>query len=113
LVIDPYLDDYITETLKTISIPVLLKKYYPGNYFIRFGSMIEFGLPRKGEFMITDAQTGFGLSVGVGKEILIKKFSFDISPNLDLHSVIPFSSHLFQQKLIVFGLKIGLNYNLD
>jgi len=111
--VDHNINDYLHEILKTISVPVLLRQYYPNNYFLRFGSMIEFGLSRKGEYGITDAQTGFGISIGAGKEFFLNKFSLDIAPNLDIHSIIPFSSHLFQQKLIVLGLKIGLCYNLN
>lgn len=103
----------IYDNLSTISIPVLLRRYSPKDFFFRFGSMIEFGLSRKGEYGITDAQTGFGISIGAGKEFVLNKFSLDIAPNLDIHSIIPFSSHLFQQKLFVLGLKIGISYSLN
>ncbi len=113
LVLEPSLDDYLTESLRTMSIPVLLKKYYQKNYFLSLGTLIEFGLSRKNGYLITDTQTGFGLSIGAGKEISINNLSFEIAPKLDLHSIIPFSSHLFQQKLLVLGLKIGLNYKIN
>ena len=65
--VDDGISDNLNDHLRTISIPVLLKRYSPKDFFFRFGSMIEFGLSRKGEYAITDAQTGFGISIGAGK----------------------------------------------
>lgn len=101
----------ITESFKIITIPVLLHKYYPKNYFISFGSIIDFGLSRKGSYMITDTQTGIGLSLGAGKEILINKFSIDIAPNIEIHSLLPFHAQEDQQRLIFLALNIGFNYH--
>ncbi len=99
------------ETLNIISVPILFNAYSNKNYFLSFGPLIDFTLPRKSRW--TDAQNGIGFSLGVGKEFLIKNFSLDISPNVEIHSILPFSLVHYQQRLLVFGLKLGLNFNLE
>jgi len=59
-----------------------------------------------------DAQTGFGLTLGAGREFRTRWITFNISPGLELHSVVPFTEDTYHQRLFVAGLKIGLSYNL-
>ena len=113
LVLEPDLNDNLTESLRTISIPVLLKRYYPKNYFISLGTMIDFTLSRAGGWAITDPQSGLGLILGAGKEILIDKFSIDIEPNLAIHSLTPSHNLKNRQRLFFLGLNIGLDLKID
>jgi hypothetical protein len=101
----------ISESFKIITIPVIFQKYYPKNYFISLGSIFDFGLSRNGSYIITDTQSGIGLSLGAGKEILIQKFSIDIAPNIEIHSLLPFHAQKDQQRLIFLALNIGFNYH--
>ena len=98
-----------SETFETFNIPIILKSYFKKNYFLSTGTIIDIGLPRNSLF--TDTQTGLGLSFGFGKDISIKNFILDITPNLEIHSLVPFSSVSGQQRLLVLGLRIGLNNN--
>jgi hypothetical protein len=98
-----------SETFETFNIPIILKDYLKNNLFLSAGTIIDIGLPRHSLF--TDTQTGFGLSIGVGKEFYVKNFIIDISPNLEIHSLVPFSSVSGQQRLTVLGLRIGINNN--
>ncbi len=97
------------ETFETFNIPIILKTYLKNNYFLSIGTLIDIGLPRNS--LWTDTQTGFGLNFGGGKDFLIKNFILDITPNLEIHSVVPFSSVSGQQRLVVFGIRVGLNNN--
>jgi hypothetical protein len=106
---DPDPDRKATETFETFNIPIILKNYLKNNYFLSVGTIIDIGLPRHSLF--TDTQTGFGLSIGGGKEFLVKNFIIDITPNLEIHSIVPFSSVSGQQRLTVLGLRIGINNN--
>ena len=108
--LDPSPPDRLpTETFETFNIPIILKHYLKSNYSLSIGTVIDIGLPRNSLF--TDTQTGFGLSIGGCRDFTISNFILDITPNLEIHSVIPFSSVSGQQRLMVLGLRIGLNNN--
>ena len=98
-----------TETFGTVSIPVTLKRYLQNNYFFSAGTIIDFAVQDKPVWL--DAQTGFGLTIGVGKEIRISNFNIDLAPGLELHSLVPFYSEDNQQRLLIAGLRIGFSYN--
>jgi len=99
-----------TETFETISIPVTFKRYLSNNFFFSAGTMVDFRLHEKPERL--DAQTGFGLTLGAGREFRTRWITLDISPGVELHSVVPFTEDTYHQRLFVAGLKIGLSYNL-
>jgi hypothetical protein len=105
-------DFYATEYLKIISIPILVKYYFPKDYFLTGGTILDLGLKRGPGWLISDSQNGFALRVGAGKEISMGRFYLSIATNFDLHAAIPFSGDLSQQKLVVPGFKVGLNYKL-
>lgn len=96
------------ETIKTYNLPVTLYRYLNKNFFMSIGTIIDFEIPRE-SFWI-DSQNGIGFSVGAGKEFQLRNFVIDLAPNLELHSVIPFDGIKYQQRLLVFGLKLGLGY---
>jgi hypothetical protein len=105
-------DFYATEYLRIISIPILFKYYFPKDYFLCGGTILDLGLKRGPGWLISDSQNGFALSFGAGKEITMGRFNLSIAPTFDLHAAIPFSGDLYQQKFLVPGLKIGINYKL-
>jgi hypothetical protein len=105
----PYNGIVFHETFETFSIPIILKTYFNNNYFLGTGTMIDIGLPRNSLF--TDTQTGFGFSIGGGKDFIFKNFILDLTPNIEIHSVLPFSYVSGQQRLVVFGIRLGLINN--
>ena len=94
------------ETIEIFNVPIIYKRYLNNNYFVSFGTIIDIGLPRNS--LWTDTQTGFGLIAGAGKEFSMRDFTLDISPSMELHSVLPFSSVEYQQRLLVIGFKVEL-----
>ena len=98
-----------TETFETISIPVTFKRYLRNNFFFSAGTMVDFALNDKPVRL--DAQTGFGLTIGAGREFCTRWFTFDLAPTLELHSVVPFNEDNYHQRLFVAGLRIGFSYN--
>jgi hypothetical protein len=108
---DPDLNFTATEYFKTISFPILIRYYFPKNFYISGGTILDLVIARPG-WKLSDTQNGFGLSIGAGKEISFNKISLSIGTNFDLHAAIPFSGDLSQQKFFVPGFKIGLNYKL-
>ena len=67
-----------TETFETFSIPVTLKRYLQNNFFFSAGTIVDFALQDKPVWL--DDQTGFGLTIGAGREIQDKGFTIDIAP---------------------------------
>jgi hypothetical protein len=98
-----------TETFETVSIPVTLKRYFQNNYFFSAGTIIDFALHDKPVRL--DTQSGFGLTIGAGREFRTRWITLDLAPELQLHSVVPFTEDNYQQRLFVAGLRIGLSFN--
>ena len=78
-----------TETFELISIPVTFKRYLNDNFFISAGTIIDFAY--NGEPERVDPQSGFGLTLGAGREYRIHNFVIDLAPEVELHSVVPFT----------------------
>jgi len=98
------------ETFRIISIPITYKRYFQNNFFFNAGTIIDFKL--KDEPIWVDAQSGFGLTFRAGKEIRIHNLILDIAPDIELHSLVPFITEDFQQRLFVGAIRIGISYNL-
>jgi hypothetical protein len=97
------------ENFEVFNVPITLSRYLRNNWFINLGIITDFDVPRNSQFI--GPQTGFGLSFGGGKEFLIKNFILDISPNFEVHSIIPFQPVETKDRLAVFGIRIGLRNN--
>ena len=100
------------ETLHTVTVPILVNAYSKMNFFVSLGPIIDFNLPRE-RSKFTDTQDGVGFSLAAGKEFRINKFTIDLSPSLEIHSLFPFSSVSGQQRFFVYAAKLGFNLNLD
>jgi len=98
-----------TETFGIVSIPVTLKRYLQNNFFFSAGTIIDFALEDKPVRL--DTQSGFGLTIGAGRDFRTRRFTLDLAPELQLHSVVPFTEDNYQQRLFVAGFRIGFNYN--
>jgi hypothetical protein len=101
----------VTENFNSIFAPVLCNRDFNHRYHFGIGTIIEFALPRNSEY--TNSQSGFGLITEFGKEYIIKRIIIDISPNFEIHSLIPFINPIDdQQRIFVFGVRLGFYYNL-
>jgi hypothetical protein len=100
-----------TETFGTVSIPVTLKRYLENNFFFSAGTIIDFALEDKPVRL--DTQSGFGLSIGAGREFRTRWITLDLAPELQLHSVVPFTEDNYHQRLFVAVLSIGFSYNFQ
>ena len=78
-----------TETFELISIPVTLKRYLTGNFFISTGTLIDFAFNGKPDRI--DPQSGLGLTLGASREFRMNNYVIDLSPVAELHSVVPFA----------------------
>ncbi len=98
-----------TETFGLVSVPVTFKRYLTGNFLISAGTIVDFAF--NGKPLWVDPQSGFGLTLGAGREYRAKDFVIDLSPVAELHSVIPFAEEENQQRLFVVSLRIGISYS--
>jgi hypothetical protein len=98
-------------TIRAYNIPVTLYRLLKNSYFISGGVIIDLEQERKSYWI--DSQNGIGFSVGAGKEFHIESFVIDLTPNLELHTLIPFNGVEYQQRLLVFGLKLGIGYSFS
>lgn len=98
-----------TETFELLSVPLSFKRYLDNNYFVSAGTIVDFTFGGKPEWI--DPQSGFGISLGAGKEFHVKNFVIDVSPFAELHSVVPFESEDNQQRLFLGALRVGISYN--
>jgi len=96
------------ETIKTFTLFVSVYKYFRRNYYLNFGTGVDFEVPRKSYWI--DSQNGFGFNLSGGKEFVVRDSEINLSPNLEIHSVLPFHTVKGQQRMIVFGLKAGLRF---
>lgn len=96
------------ETIKTFTLFATVYKYFRSNYYLNFGTGVDLEVPRKSYWI--DSQNGFGFNLGVGKEFVVSDFEIDLSPDLEIHGVLPFHTVKGQQRMLVFGLKAGLRF---
>ena len=97
------------ETFETVSIPVTLKRYLQNNFFFSAGTIIDFAVEDKPVRL--DTQSGFGLTIGAGREFRNRWITLELAPEIQLHSVVPFTEEIYQQRLLVAVLRIGFSYN--
>jgi hypothetical protein len=97
------------ENFEVFNVPITISRYLRNNWFLNLGTITDFDVPRNAQYL--GPQTGFGLSFGGGKEFQIKNFSLDISPNFEIHSIVPFQPRETKERLAVFGIRIGLSNN--
>lgn len=97
-----------TETFKLLSVPLSFKRYLDDFLFISAGTIVDFTFGGKPEWI--DQQSGFGISLGAGREFHVKNFVIDISPFAELHSVVPFTHEDNQQRLFLGALRIGISH---
>jgi hypothetical protein len=98
-----------TESFELLSIPVTLRRYLNYDFFISAGTVVDFAINGRPKWV--DPQSGLGLTLGAGKEFIKGNIVMDISPGVELHSVVPFVSEDFQQMLLVCGLRIGICFS--
>jgi hypothetical protein len=105
------LDTYEKEKLFTIAIPISLREILKKDYFVELGTILDFDMNRS-LHSFTEVQNGFGFAASVGKIFKIKRISIEIGPDLEIHSVIPFRSNPYSQKLLITSVHLGGMYNL-
>ena len=92
-----------------LNIPLSLRANFLKYFFINGGPILDFDISNSSP---VDSQTGIGGLLGIAAQ-----YDFDfglevfINPYLKAHSLIPFSSENYPQRLMETGVRIGLTYD--
>jgi hypothetical protein len=95
-----------SETLRMLSIPLLLHVRVGKFFFINGGPMLDLQLTDSTH----DLQSGFGFALGVGASYAFDQFTVFVNPNLKSHALIPFEEERYHQRLAEAGLQLGVGY---
>ena len=96
---------------KLFSIPVTLKMDFMKYLFVNGGCLLDLDTSPSRPI---DNQTGLGVILGVGIQYDFK-FGGTIfaNPYLKCHSLVPFFSDRYHQRLLESGIRIGFMYNFS
>jgi len=79
----------------------------PDEYYLSVDPFIDLQLKSNTQISHYD-QTGLGLSLGLGKRLLIREaISIKIEPRMWVHNIVPFVDKNLPKRLTVFGIKAG------
>jgi hypothetical protein len=93
-----------------ITFPISIRAYLSQYFFVNTGLLVDIDITNESEM---DSQSGIGGLLGIGAN-----YDFDsgvsvfINPYLKLHSLMPFSSEDYHQRLLEAGFRIGVAYQL-
>lgn len=99
----------LKENVKLITVPLTLNVNLSRYFFINGGLLVDFEISKKNSI---DKQSGIGTVLGIG---LKHDFDFGLfilaNPYYKMHSLIPFSSEKYHQRLQEYGIKVGIGYS--
>ena len=97
--------------LKLTSIPVTLKMNFQKHFFVNGGALLDIGSSSSGSI---HSQNGIGAVLGVGAKYDFKfGGTLFLNPYLKCHSLVPFSSEKYHQRLLESGIRFGITYNFS
>lgn len=110
----PFTGENVSSTkgidMKLISVPFLARVNF-GNYiFANGGMLLDFDISKVNA---VDKQTGMGAMLGIGAKYDFNSgLSAYINPYIKVHTLIPFDSKKWHQRVFETGIKLGVTYNL-
>lgn len=97
------------ENVKLLTVPLTANINFGKYIFLNGGFLLDFEIAKKSSI---DKQSGVGAVLGIGA-----KYDFDsnisifANPYYKIHSLIPFSSDNYHQRMQEYGVKIGVAYS--
>ena len=97
--------------LKLTSIPIILKMNFLKHFFINGGALLDIGSSSSGSI---HSQNGIGAILGIGAKYDFKfGGTLFLNPYLKCHSLVPFSSKKYHQRLLEAGIRFGITYKFS
>lgn len=95
-----------------ITIPLNLRINFGHRFFTSAGFLIDQQFNTEKSASI-DNQSGLGVNLKIGRDFQISPTTaISIAPEFLLHALVPFSPETYQQKLTVFGIRMGYKFGL-
>ena len=111
----PYYPDIPTikskHKVEILSIPMTVRANFWNCFFVNGGIIWDFDISKNENYVSN--QTGLGAMLGVGI-----KYDFDfgitifVNPYVKMHSLVPFSSDNFHERILGNGIRIGVTYDI-
>lgn len=107
----PYEDSTPHNTnLSLINIPMTVRANFWDYLFVNGGMLLDFETSSSSNI---DTQSGIGAILGIGAQYEFNNgLGLFINPYAKAHTLIPFSSEKYHQRLMEAGIRIGLTYML-
>lgn len=92
-----------------INIPITVRANLSQYFFVSGGLLLDL---EAGSSSVLDRQTGVGAILGIGAQYEFNNgLGLFINPYSKAHTLIPFSSEEYHQRLIEAGVRVGLTYS--
>lgn len=91
-----------------VSIPMAIRVNFLKYFFISTGVLLDLDF---NQAQYTDNQTGIGAMAGLGAQYRFKQgIGIFVNPILSFHSLVPFSSTNYHERIFESGIRLGISY---
>lgn len=95
--------------LSLINIPLTVRANFANYFFANVGLLLGFETSSSN---IIDKQSGVGALLGVGVQYELNNgLGLFVNPYTKMHALIPFSAEKYHQRLLEWGLRVGVTYS--
>jgi hypothetical protein len=98
------------ENAFVVSIPITFQTSFFKYFFFNAGALIDMDI-NNADYV--DSQTGIGAQAGFGAQYQFKNgFGLFINPLLSMHTLIPFTTSKYPERIFESGVRFGVSYKL-
>ncbi|RKE57361.1 outer membrane beta-barrel protein [Sphingobacterium detergens] len=110
-IVNPELERKIySSNLHVLEIPLEARLSFLKYFYANAGPILHFQLNSND---LVDKQTGVGVTIGVSTKVpLSQRFAVSLSPHYKMYSLIPFQSENYHDRTHIFGVEVGLVFNI-
>ena len=95
--------------LSLINVPLTVRANFANYFFVNGGLLLDF---QTSSSKIIDNQSGVGTILGAGVQYQLNNgLGLFINPYTKMHALIPFSAEKYHQRLLEWGVRIGVTYS--
>lgn len=95
--------------LSLINIPLTIRANFANHFFANGGLLLDFETSSSKNI---DKQSGVGALLGVGAQYQFNNaLGLFINPYAKMHALIPFPSETYYQRLLEWGVRVGVTYS--